>query len=228
MHTHSHAWRIPTVFWWVVAACLLAYSWQHLAAETLPTQQPAQMSSGSATDLATLLSKIDQTAQAAALDVAKLRIEKWKADSADKQQLQANADSIERNLTAALPGMTAAVRTAPQDFAATFKLYRNLNALYDVMKTVTEASASFNAKQDYQMLAPYTDAIDGYRRSLADYLETLSASKDAELSRLRNQTKSAQSAATPAKKVIIDDNAPAPKKTAKKKTTKAVPATNPQ
>src|SRR2546423_45334 len=84
-----------------------------------------------------------------------------KADSADKQQAQANADSVERNLTAALPGMISAVRTAPQDMAANFKLYRNMNALYDVMKTLTEASAAFGQKQDYQTLAQYADAVDG-------------------------------------------------------------------
>jgi hypothetical protein len=224
MHT-THEWRIPTAFWWIVAACLLAYSWQHLAAQTVPAQAAPM---ANVADVSGLLSKIDQTSQAASLDIAKLRIEKWKADSSDKQQAQANADSVQRNMTAALPGMITAVRTSPQDLAATFKLYRNLNALYDVMKTLTEASAAFGPKQDYQSLAQYADAIDGYRRNLADYMETLAASKDAELVRLRSQAKAAQAAAVPAKKVVIDDNAPA-KKSAKKKTTKpAQPSTNQQ
>lgn len=227
MHTHSHTWRIPSAFWWVVAACLLAYSWQHLAAQTMPAAQQ-QSASAPASDLAGTLARIDQTANSAALDVAKLRIEKWKADSGDKQQLQANADSVERNLTAALPGMTTAVRNAPQDFAANFKLYRNMNALYDVMKTLTEASASFGSKQDYQTLAPYADSIDGYRRSLADYLEALSASKDAELARLRSQSRPGQAGNAQPKKVIIDDNAPASRKSAKKKTKPAPAPTNPQ
>ena len=225
MHTDSthHEWRIPTAFWWVVAALFLAYSWQHLAAQTMPTQnmRPAAQSN---VDLAGLLAKIDQTSQSASADIARMRIDKWKADSRDKQQAQANADSITRNVTEALPGMVGAVRTNPQDFAATFKLYRNLNALYDVMKTLTEASAAFNAKQDYQTLAPHTDSIDSYRRSLADYMESLAASKDAELVRLRSQAKA--QAAAPPKKTIIDDNEPAPKKNIKKKTSK--PATNPQ
>jgi len=227
MHTQtSHDWRIPTAFWWIVAACILAYSWQHLAAQTPPAQS-AQTSAASA-DLSSLLSKVDETSQSAALDIARLRIEKWKADSADKQQAQANADSVQRNLTAALPGMTGAVRNAPQDLAATFKLYRNLNALYDVMKTLTEASAAFGPKQDFQILAPYADAIDGYRRNLADYMEMLAVSKDAELARLRSQNRTAQSAAA-TKKVIIDDNSPAPKKVTKKKSAKpASPTKNQQ
>jgi hypothetical protein len=232
LHTQTthHEWRIPAALWWVAAACFLAYSWQHLAGQTMPpqnTRYAVQGATPNGTDLVGLLSKIDQTAQAASIDVARLRIEKWKADSSDKQQAQSNADSVQRNMTAALPGMTGAVRTSPQDFAATFKLYRNLNALYDVMKTLTEASAAFGAKQDFQTLAPYTDSIDGYRRSLADYMETLAASKDAELARLRSQAKT--QAAAPPKKTIIDDNEPATKKTAKKKAPKlAPPTTNPQ
>ena len=185
---------------------------------------PAQTSTANI-EVSGLLNKIDQTSQSASADLSRMRIDKWKADSGDRQQAQANADSITRNVSEALPGMVSAVRTNPQDFAAAFKLYRNLNALYDVMKTLTEASAAFNAKQDYQTLAPYTDSIDGYRRSLADYMESLAASKDAELVRLRTQAKA--QAAAPPKKTIIDDNEPAAKKTSKKKTTK--PAnTNPQ
>ena len=228
MHTHTtHYFRLTTAFWWIVAACVLAYSWQHLAAQTAPAQ--SMQTSPAIADVSGLLSKIDQTSQSASVDIARLRIEKWKADSSDKQQAQANADSVQRNMTAALPGMISAVRSSPQDMAATFKLYRNLNALYDVMKTLTEASAAFGPKQDYQSLAQYADAMDGYRRNLADYMETLAASKDAELAHLRSQTRAAQVAAAPAKKVIIDDNAPAAKKTAKKKPAKAAPqATNPQ
>ena len=77
------------------------------------TRFAVQSAAPNAGDLAGLLSKIDQTAQAASMDVARLRIERWKADSSDKQQAQANADSVQRNMTAALPGMTSAVRTSP-------------------------------------------------------------------------------------------------------------------
>lgn len=224
MHTHStHAWRIPAAFWWIIAACILAFSWQHLAAQTVPAAQAAP----SPAALQSLLSKIDQTAQYAAQDINRLRIDKWKADSSDKQQAQANADSVQRNLTAALPGMTAAVRTAPQDIGANFKLYRNLNALYDVMKTVTEASAAFGPKQDYAVLAQYADQIDGYRRNLADYMEALTSSQNAELLQYRSQARAAQAAAaTTPKKVIINDDAPV-KKTDKKKTSKPA-TTNPK
>jgi hypothetical protein len=231
MHTHpTHVWRIPTAFWWIVAACVLAFTWQHLAAQTAPMSTAAQPAAPNTAQLQSLLVKIDQTSQSATQDINNLRVEKWKADSSDKQQAQANADSVQRNLTAALPGMISAVRASPQDMAATFKLYRNMNALYDVMKTLTEASAAFGQKQDYQVLAQYADQIDGYRRSLADYMESLSVAKDAELAQLRSQARASQAAAANAtKKVIINDDAPAPKRSAKKKTANPKAAsTNPQ
>lgn len=159
---------------------------------------------------AQLAAQVDQTAQAAALDVARLRIEKWKADSAYKQQSQQSADSISRNLTSALPGLTAAVRATPQGMAANFKLYRNLNALYDVFKSLAESAEAFGPKQDYQSIGQYVNIFDDQRRALGDYLETLAAAKDTQ------STNTASAVKRLPKKIIIDDTAPTPKKRRKK------------
>jgi hypothetical protein len=165
-----------------------------------------------------MLAQIDQSAQQAALDIAKLRIEKWKADGNSKQQTQANAQSLQRNLTNALPGMTSAIRAAPQSLAPAFKLYRNLSALYDVLTGLTESAGAFGPQQDFDALKQQTEAFDNYRRSLGDYLESLTAQKDADLARARAQQ---QAPTVVPKKVISDQDTPAPstkKKTAKKKT----------
>jgi hypothetical protein len=187
-----------------------------------------QQAGSPAVDLQSTLAKVDQGAQAAALDIAKLRIDKWKADSSEKRLAQSNAESLQRNMTAALPTLTAAVRTAPQDVAANFKLYRNLSALNDVLKSLTESAGAFGPKQDFETLAQYAQSFDDYRRTLGDYVENLAAGKEAELNRLRSQVRAAQSApAPPPKKVIVDDDQPAPKKkTTKKKP--APPPSNPQ
>ncbi len=181
-------------------------------------QQP--MPSAAPVDVQSLISRIDQTAQAAALDIARLRIERWKTEKDVRAQSQANSDSISRNLSNALPTLTSAVRTSPQDFAANFKLYRNLNALYDVMKSLTESAGAFGPKEDYQSIGQYTASIDEYRRSLGDYLENLSAAKDQELVKLRAAAGSSSTHAKSgrgANKIIIDDNAPVKKTTKKKK-----------
>jgi hypothetical protein len=166
-------------------------------------------------DVSTTLSQIDQTAQSAALQIAALRIEKWKADSQSKQQAQSNADSLQRNMTAALPSLTGAVRTRPQDLSANFKLYRNLSALSDVLNTLAESAGAFGPKQEFESLAEYASRIDQSRRSLGDYLEVLTAAKEAELARLRSGAPATATTTRP-KRVIVD-NEPDPKPKPKKR-----------
>ena len=166
------------------------------------------------------LDRLQAAASQVTLNLGRLRIEKWKADGESKRQAQSNADSIQRNLTSALPGLIDGVRGAPQDLGAEFKLYRNLNALYDVLASLTEAAGAFGPRSDYEALAQQLDTIDSVRRNLGDALEQLTSSTQTELSRLRVQIRTYQqnaaAAAPPPKKVVVDDTEP-PKKSVHKK-----------
>lgn len=175
-------------------------------------------------DLDSLQAAVSQ----AMLDLGQLRIEKWKADRESKQQAQATADAVQRNLTSALPALIDAVRAAPQDLGAQFKLYRNLNALYDVFGSLTEASGAFGPRSDYDALAQQLQTIDKVRRALADSLEQLTSSTQSELKQLRAQVVANQraAAAVPPKKVVVDDTEP-PKKTVHKKKKPVTPASSP-
>ncbi len=171
-------------------------------------------------DLNPLLNQLDETSQAAAIDIARLRIEKWKADSSYRQQSQENAQSLQRNIRGALPGMVAAVRSQPDNLAAGVKLYRNLNALYDVMSALTESAGAFGPKSDFEALASQLSGLDNIRRAFADRLEALAAVKDSELIRLRAQPRPAP----PTKKIIVDENEPGRKPAKKKKPAPKTPA----
>jgi hypothetical protein len=186
-----------------------------------------------------LASQLDQTAQTALVDLARLRIEKWKTDSNTKRSSQSDVESINRNLQAAVPELTSQLRAAPDSLAATFKLYRNLNALYDVFSSVVESAGAFGSKDEYQSLENDLESLDRSRRAVADRMESLSNAKESEIGDLRTQLRNAlatASAATPPKKVVVDDTqpAPAPKKTVpkpRKTTTKPAtpkPTTPPQ
>ena len=157
--------------------------------------------------------------------VPQLKIEKWKADSNSKRQAEANSESIQRNLHSALPGMVSGVRSAPEDIGSNFKLYRNVNALYDVLSSLTESAGAFGPKNDYKALAQQLDSLDGIRRSLGDSLEQLTISTQSQLDQLRTQVKTlqAQESAPPPKRVVVDDTQPAAKSSTshKKKTKKA-------
>ena len=165
------------------------------------------------------LDRLRAAASQATLDLGHLRIDKWKADADSKQQAQANADSIQRNLTSALPVLIDAVRSAPQDLNAEFKLYRNLNALYDVFASLTEVTGAFGPKGDYEALAQQLETFDSVRRNLGDALEQLTSSTQSEVVQLRTQVRAYQqaAAAAPPKKVVVDDTQPAKKTVHKKK-----------
>ena len=167
------------------------------------------------------LDRLQAAASQAALDIGHMRIEKWKVDGESKRQAQSNADSVQRNLTSALPGLIESVRSAPQDLNAEFKLYRNLNALYDVMGTLAESAGAFGPRSDYEALTEQFQVIASVRRNLGDALERLTAATQSELTQLRSQVRAQQQVATtpaaPPKKVVVDDTEPTPKTVRKKK-----------
>jgi hypothetical protein len=144
-----------------------------------PAAQSAAPATTTTSNILPGLDRVQSAASQANHDIAHMRIEKWKADSASKQQAQSNADSLQRNLSTALPGLIASFRAMPQDLGSGFKLYRNLNALYDVLASFTEAAGAFGPKNDYEALAQQGAVIDSVRRDLADYLERLTASTEA-------------------------------------------------
>src|SRR2546423_2975068 len=135
----------------------------------------------SVNDLNLLLAQLDQTAQATNLDLAKLRIEKWKGGGDAREQYQANADSLSRNMSGALPAIVAGVRSAPDSLAANFKLYRNVDALYDVLTSLTEVASSAAPHADYQALATDLSNLEAIRRALADRIEALASLRDTDV-----------------------------------------------
>jgi len=189
--------------------------------------QAQPVSYASVTQLNGLLSQLETVSKNTQTDLSKLRIEKWKMNGSDKKQALGYVDSIQSNLQGALPEIIAQLRNGPEDLSATFKLYRNLDALYDVLNTVVEGAQSFGGKDDTQSLANDLNEFEGSRRQLAERIENLSSSKDAELTRLRAQVKTLQTQVevAPPKKIVVDDAEP-PKKsvTTKKKTTTKKPA----
>jgi len=208
----------------VLPLCL-AVSAQVISANQPVPQGPVSYSS--VNQLNGMLSQLEQASQAAQLDLAKLRIDKWKVDSGSKLQTQGNVESVQRNLQAALPEMIAELKASPENLNATFKLYRNLDALYNVFGSVAESTGAFGSKDEFQSLENDLSAFEKARRAFADRMESLAGAKEAEVTRLRAALQSAQAnaPAEPPKKIVVDDNPP-PKKPAKKKAA-AKPNTTP-
>jgi hypothetical protein len=190
-----------------------------------PAPQPPPVAYASVNELNGILGQLKTTAAAMQTDVEKMRIEKWKTDASNKRQTQANADSVRRNLQSALPEIIAQVNASPEDLAASFKLYRNLDALYDVFGSVVESAGAFGSKDEFQSLSNDMTGLESARREMGERMQKLAGAKEDELTRLRVQVKTLSAAVPPPppKRIIVDDTEPAPKKPAAKKKTTTKP-----
>jgi len=209
----AYGWR-----YWVLPFLMAAAAAQ-VAISPAGSAPPVPYSSVSQLNL--MLSQLEQVAQTTQVDLAKLRIEKWKTDSNTKRGTQADVESIQRNLQMALPEIIGELRTSPENIATTFKLYRNLDALYDVFGPVVESAGAFGSRDEFQSVQNDLSSLERSRRALAERMEALAGAKEGELTQLRTQVRDLKAAATPPpappKKVVVDDTEP-PKKVVKKKT----------
>jgi hypothetical protein len=205
---------------WLLLAAGISFA---QTASTNTAGAPAPVSYSSVTQLNDVLSDLEQASQATQLDLAKLRIEKWKTDGGNKRQSDADAQSIQRNLKSAMPEIVGQLRNSPESLPGTFKLYRNLDVLYDVFVSVVESAGAFGSKDEFQSLQNDLNAMEKSRHAVADRMEALSTGKENELGQLRAQLRNMQAAisSAPPKKVVVDDTEPA-SKPAKKKVARKV------
>ncbi len=164
-------------------------------------------------DLNALLQQVQQAASSANLNIAKLRIEKWKTDSEQKKQMQQVADSLQKNISNAIPGLIGDVQNSRGGVLASFKLYHNVNVVYEFLSALADATGSFGKKEEYEPLAADAAALDAARQNLSTYIEQAAG-------RLENTAAQASAAAAqarqntvaPGKKIVVDDEEkPAPK-----------------
>ena len=177
-------------------------------------------------DLAPTLARLERASQATVAALGDMRIDRWKTSADGKRDAERNAQSVVRNLNSALPALIAAARNAPDSTSAAFKLYRNLNALYDVMSGLGESAGAFGSDRDFRALGEQLRVLDDSRTALANRLEARTAQQEADIARLRDSLRAAttppatQASATPPKKAVVD-NGPAPSAARKKKSTPA-------
>lgn len=202
---------------WTTAQAQVANP-QPMPSRNAPVSAPTQMTP-IGVELNSTLSQLEQAAQQMATDVSRLNIKKWKTDSRYKEQSQHDADSIQSNVTGSLTGLLSQVRANPANVASMFKLYRNVDALYDVSRTLAESAGAFGPKDDYELLANDVSRLGSARGSLATQLDNIASAKENEIHQLRIIVAQAQAAkaAEPPKKIVVDDTEPVKKPVRKKK-----------
>jgi hypothetical protein len=200
-----------------------------LIASIAVAQVPASNNStpvsySSISELNTILGNLKQASQNTQNDLSHLRIQRWKTDSNTKRQTESDTESVLRNLQNALPEILTQLQNAPENVAITFKTYRNLDALYDVLTSIVESAGAFGGKEEFRSLSNDLNALDNSRHAVADRMDKLASAKEIEIGELRVALQNAR-AAIPAKKTVVDDTEPAPKKTTPTRK-KAVPKPN--
>ena len=103
---------------------------------------PAPVSYASVSELNQLVANLQSASQTTQEDLSRLRIDKWKVDSGTKRQTQSDTESLLKNLQNALPTILGDLKNSPENLALTFKTYRNLDALYDVLNSVVESAGA--------------------------------------------------------------------------------------
>ena len=198
----------------LAAMVLLCSLWT--VAQTAPTAASQPATAAATPSLNTILADLQRVALAASGDIGKLRIEKWKTDSSQKQQMQQVAESLQRNITSAVPGLISDVQNSQGSVSKTFKLYHNINVVYEFLSSLAEAAGAFGKKEEYEPLATDAASLDNVRQSLSTYIEQAATSLETRPKQGTTPAQSAQTSKGP-KKIVVDDTTPAKKKTTKKK-----------
>ncbi len=181
--------------------------------QTQAAPNPQNQAAPQTPDLNAIVLQIQKATSSASVDIGKLRIEKWKTDSGQRQQLQQVADSLQKNIANAVPGLVNDVQSSRGGVVASFKLYHNVNVLYEFLSSLADAAGGLGKREEYEPLATDAAALDTARQNLSTYIEEAALKLEA--------ANRASAAATPVqvvpgKKVVVIDEADPPPPPAKK------------
>jgi len=166
--------------------------------------------------------------------VAGLRIDHWKGSGALRSSTRDDVASIQRDLTGTLPSLMvqAHASTLPSGpLAPALLVFRNVDALYDVLLRVTETANLIAPSEDAAKLDAARSSLESARRQLGDALVSSAGAQDLELAHLRAEAVAAPSKPVAPPPTIVIDDGPAraaPRHKSKKPVAKHHAATQPQ
>jgi hypothetical protein len=153
-----------------------------------------------------------------------LNISRWKAPGEVRQATQQNVDSIQRDLGNTLPGLLAQADAAPGSVPPSFAVYRNVDALYDVLLRVSETANLAAPPSEADSVASALQRLETARSQLGDAILQASQNREAQIVSLQATLKKVPAPVEVKTETIVDDG---PVKTAAKTTKKKTPAKKP-
>ena len=173
--------------------------------QSAPAANPAP-----AEALRPVLSQVNQA-------VAGLNVSRWKAPGEVRSVTQRDIDSIQRDIGSTLPPLLEKANTPPVSVASCFAVYRNIDALYDVLLRVSETATLAGSQSDATSMQTALSSLEAARRDLGDSILSVADSREQELVTLRAaaaaQAAAAAAAPVPEKKTVVEDG---PETTSKK------------
>ncbi|MBB6142954.1 hypothetical protein HNQ77_000898 [Silvibacterium bohemicum] len=156
---------------------------------------------------------------------------RWKAPGEVRAATDRNLSSIQRDLVETLPGLIAQADGAAGSIAPSFAVYRNIDALYDVLLRVDQTAMLAAPDNEASAIASSLDRLESARKQLGDVIVSAAQAREAQIVKLQAAVKAAAAAIPappPAKAAVVDDGPvqPAVKKKRKPAAQKA-PAPTP-
>jgi hypothetical protein len=212
---------------WVVIPLIGALA---ATAQPASTVQSTPASENATAPRATVSSIVQPALTDVQRSVSNLNISRWKAPGEVRSAAQQNTGSIQRDLSDTLPTLITQADAAPGSVPSSFSVYRNIDALYDVLLRVYETASLAAPQNEADPLGSALERLEAARRQLGDAILSDSKEHEAQVIQLQTALKAANEARTqapPPKTAVIDDGpaqAPPPKK--KKKPAAKPPATS--
>jgi hypothetical protein len=175
------------------------------AAAAASAQAPAAAPAGFAmTNLRPALANV-QTA------ITNLNVAHWKAPNDIRATTQQDINSMQRDLNTTLPGLltqadAAATASSPPALSPAFAVFRNLDALYDVMLRVTETAGLAGSASDASGLEDARAGLEDGRAKLGAWLLQAIGAQDAQVVRLQTPAAAvAPPPPPPPNKIVVND-----------------------
>ncbi len=141
--------------------------------------------------------------------LSQVRIDHWKLPRESKQQLSGDANSIQQDLTAQLPGLFQTAQQSPTALEPQLNVMHNVDALYDVLVRITTAANLAGGKADAAVLDNALLHLESARKTAASQLLQAAAFQDQQIMKFQAQLRAAHSVETPANeptKTIVVNN----------------------
>lgn len=143
----------------------------------------------------TALTQASGALQPALMDVThaitSLNVSHWKASGQVRSASEADANSIQSDLQGTLPGLISQSNAAPSSVAASFAVYRNVDALYDVLLRLAQTAVLAAPKVQAGNLQYALSRLESVRKGMGDAIFMSAQNNDAELVKLQTAVKAA-------------------------------------